>query len=168
MSKTNLDRVKEELTVDDYVWILDFVDQYNDKYDDEFCEASKTFNADDSSTWSCKKECECKDCIKEWLEKDIDDDPISLYCANGERVPIETPKEDSDNVNHPKHYTTGEIECIAYIEDKLTPEEFRGYIKGNAIKYITRERNKGGDEDLKKAKWYIDRLIEKLQKKGEE
>ena len=73
-----------------------------------------------------------------------------------------------DNVNHPKHYTTGEIECIAYIEDKLTPEEFRGYIKGNVIKYITRERNKGGDEDLKKAKWYIDRLIEKLQKKGEE
>lgn len=74
----------------------------------------------------------------------------------------------ADNVNHPKHYTTGEIECIAYIEDKLTPEEFRGYIKGNVIKYITREKNKGGDEDLKKAKWYIDRLIEKIQKKGEE
>lgn len=90
--------------------------------------------------------------------KEIDDEPTySTIKAAG-----------ADNVNHPKHYTTGEIECIAYIEDKLTPEEFRGYIKGNVIKYITRERNKGGDEDLKKAKWYIDRLIEKLQKKGEE
>ena len=90
--------------------------------------------------------------------KEIDDKPTySTIKAAG-----------ADNVNHPKHYTTGEIECIAYIEDKLTPEEFRGYIKGNVIKYITRERNKGGDEDLKKAKWYIDRLIEKLQKKGEE
>ena len=90
--------------------------------------------------------------------KEIDDEPTySTIKAAG-----------ADNVNHPKHYTTGEIECIAYIEDKLTPEEFRGYIKGNVIKYITRERNKGGDEDLKKAKWYIDRLIEKLQKKVEE
>lgn len=168
MSKTNLDRVKEELTIDDLVWTLDFVDQYHDKYDDEFCEVSKNFNADDSSTWNCNKEGKCKDCIKEWLEKEVEDDPITMYCANGERVPIETPKEDNDNVNHPKHYTTGKIECIAYIEDKLTPEEFRGYIKGNAIKYITRERNKGGDEDLKKTKWYLDRLIETLEKKGGE
>ena len=151
MSKTNLYRVKEELTIDDLVWILDFVDQYHDKYVDEYCEVSKNFNADDSSTWNCNKEGKCKDCIKEWLEKKIDDEPI----------------KDVDNVNHPKHYTTGKIECIAYIEDKLTPEEFRGYIKGNAIKYITRERNKGGDEDLKKTKWYLDRLIEKLEKKEE-
>ena len=90
--------------------------------------------------------------------KEIDDKPTySTIKAAG-----------ADNVNHPKHYTTGEIECIAYIEDKLTPEEFRGYIKGNVIKYITRERNKGGDEDLKKTKWYLDRLIETLEKKGGE
>jgi hypothetical protein len=67
-----------------------------------------------------------------------------------------------DNVNHPSHYTEGKIECIEYIEDKLTPEEYRGYIKGNVLKYITREKHKNGDEDLKKAKWYLDRLVNRL------
>jgi hypothetical protein len=67
-----------------------------------------------------------------------------------------------DNVNHPSHYTEGKIECIEYIEDKLTPEEYRGYIKGNVLKYITRERHKNGDEDIRKAKWYLDRLINRL------
>ena len=68
-----------------------------------------------------------------------------------------------DNVNHPSHYTEGKIECIDYIEDKLTEEEFRGYIKGNVLKYITREKHKNGDEDLKKAKWYLDRLVERIE-----
>lgn len=67
-----------------------------------------------------------------------------------------------DKVNHPSHYTEGKIECIDYIEDKLTPEEYRGYIKGNVLKYITREKYKNGDEDLKKAKWYLDRLVGRL------
>lgn len=66
-----------------------------------------------------------------------------------------------DNVNHPKHYTAGGIECIEAIEAALTPEEFRGYIKGNAIKYAWRERHKGGDESLRKAMWYLDRLLSK-------
>ena len=68
-----------------------------------------------------------------------------------------------DNVNHPSHYTEGKIECIEYIEDKLTDEEYRGYIKGNVLKYITREKHKNGDEDLKKAKWYLDRLVNRLE-----
>ena len=55
------------------------------------------------------------------------------------------------------------IECINYIQDKLTPEEFRGYNKGNVIKYVTRERHKNGDGDLKKAKWYSDKLIDVLE-----
>lgn len=68
-----------------------------------------------------------------------------------------------DNVNHPSHYTEGKIECIEYIEDKLTLKEYRGYIKGNVLKYITREKYKNGDEDLKKAKWYLDRLVNRLE-----
>lgn len=67
-----------------------------------------------------------------------------------------------DNVNHPSHYTEGKIECIEYIEDKLTLEEYRGYIKGNVLKYITREKHKNGDEDIRKAKWYLDRLVSRL------
>ena len=69
-----------------------------------------------------------------------------------------------DMVNHPNHYTAGKIEVIRIMEDQLTDEEYRGYIKGQVIKYITRERYKNGLEDLKKARWYLDRLIKKLEK----
>lgn len=66
----------------------------------------------------------------------------------------------SDNVNNPPHYTQGGIECIDAIKSALTPEEFRGYCKGNVIKYIWRERHKGGDESIRKAGWYQGKLLE--------
>ena len=71
-----------------------------------------------------------------------------------------------DVVNHPKHYTSGKIEVIRIMEDQLTSEEYRGYIKGQVIKYITRERHKNGLEDLKKARWYLDRLIKKVERES--
>lgn len=64
-----------------------------------------------------------------------------------------------DPVNHPSHYTQGTVECIDAIESSMTPEEFRGYLKGCLMKYIWRYQHKGGMEDLKKARWYLDRLI---------
>jgi hypothetical protein len=63
-----------------------------------------------------------------------------------------------DLVNAPPHYRQGGIECIDAIRAALTEEEFRGFIKGNAIKYAWREKHKGGDEDLKKAAWYLNRI----------
>ena len=63
-----------------------------------------------------------------------------------------------DPVNHPPHYTAGGIECIDAIQAALTPEEFRGYCKGNALKYVWRERHKGGAESLAKAQWYLKRM----------
>lgn len=65
-----------------------------------------------------------------------------------------------DNINRPEHYTHGYIECIDAIKAALTPEEFRGYCKGNIIKYVWRERLKGGNESLQKADWYINKAIE--------
>ena len=56
----------------------------------------------------------------------------------------------TDNVRSPPHYTKGAIECIEAIQSALTEEEFRGYCKGNAMKYIWRERHKGGKSPLKK------------------
>ena len=64
----------------------------------------------------------------------------------------------SDNVNHPQHYQ-GSVECIDAIRAALTPEEFRGFCKGNVIKYAFRERVKGQDESLAKARWYLDQLL---------
>lgn len=69
-----------------------------------------------------------------------------------------------ENVNHPSHYNQGTFETIEIIKDKLTPEEFKGYIKGNIIKYVTREAYKKGVEDLKKAQWYLNYLINDLDK----
>lgn len=72
-----------------------------------------------------------------------------------------------DPVNHPCHYTYGVIETIDYMESCLTEEEIRGGYKFNVLKYVSRERHKNGLEDLKKAKWYLDRLITYLEKNQE-
>lgn len=72
----------------------------------------------------------------------------------------------TDNVNKPAHYRQGDIEAIDAIRAALTPEEFRGYCKGNTLKYVWRERHKGGTESLKKARWYLDRLIAEDEKQG--
>lgn len=73
----------------------------------------------------------------------------------------EPKQEAADMVDNPPHYTSGTVECIDAIRSALTPEEFRGYCKGNVIKYAFRERMKGGDEDLRKARWYLDALLGK-------
>ena len=65
-----------------------------------------------------------------------------------------------DAVQKPKHYGQGEIECIDYIKDFLTREEFIGYLRGNIAKYMHRWRYKNGVQDLEKAQWYLKRLIE--------
>jgi hypothetical protein len=68
---------------------------------------------------------------------------------------------ESDPVNRPAHYNQGGIECIEAIRAALTEEEFRGYLKGNALKYIWREGHKGNSQqDVKKAIWYLSKLID--------
>jgi hypothetical protein len=66
----------------------------------------------------------------------------------------------ADAVNHPTHYAAGDIECIDAIRAALTPDEFRGFCKGNVIKYAWRERLKGGVESLRKAAWYLARIAQ--------
>ena len=69
-------------------------------------------------------------------------------------------KKVQDNVYNPPHYKQGKIECIEAIQSALTEEEFRGYCKGNALKYIWRERHKGGTESIEKAAWYLDYMMQ--------
>ncbi|WP_446662974.1 DUF3310 domain-containing protein [Geobacillus sp. CCR] len=66
---------------------------------------------------------------------------------------------DLDNVDHPNHYTVGGIETYDFIAAKLTKEQLEGYLTGNIIKYISRYQYKNGVEDLKKARWYLEKLI---------
>lgn len=64
-----------------------------------------------------------------------------------------------DNINHPTHYTSTKIETIEIIRDKLSAEAFEGFCIGNVLKYVTRYKLKNGFEDLKKARWYLDKII---------
>ena len=70
-------------------------------------------------------------------------------------------EQDEDVVNNPDHYNTGNVECIEAIEESMTPEAFRGYLKGNCMKYLWRYSYKGKPvEDLQKAQWYLARLTQ--------
>jgi hypothetical protein len=71
-----------------------------------------------------------------------------------------SPLPKHDPVSHPLHYTAGRIECIDAIESAtadLVGDE--AFCTGSAIKYLWRWKRKNGLEDLKKARWYLDRLI---------
>lgn len=70
-----------------------------------------------------------------------------------------------DHVNSPAHYGQGRIECIKYIEDFLSNDEYTGYLRGNIAKYLHRWRYKNGVEDLKKARWYLEALIQQQSRK---
>lgn len=73
-------------------------------------------------------------------------------------------KSKNDMVNHPKHYTGRKFECIEVIEE-ITKDcnEFEAYLVGTILKYLWRFKNKNGLEDLKKAQWYLNKLIEKSE-----
>lgn len=74
-------------------------------------------------------------------------------------APTPTPAPTTDMVNHPPHYTSGGIETIDFIEAKGL-----SYHLGNVVKYITRADLKGDRlENLRKARWYLDREIQKAQ-----
>ena len=71
-----------------------------------------------------------------------------------------------DNVDHPKHYLKGGLECIQVIKAQLTPEQYEGYLYGNVIKYMWRWKEKNGLEDLRKAAHYLMWLQEEVKKNG--
>jgi hypothetical protein len=77
---------------------------------------------------------------------------------------MEKAAEPADPVNHPAHYNAGSMEVIDAIEGLEL-----GFHAGNVVKYVARYKHKAGVQDLKKARWYLDRLIEneeKAEKKG--
>ena len=73
---------------------------------------------------------------------------------------------EDDAVNNPPHYNKGGIECIDAIEAMLTHEEFIGYLRGNSLKYRWRFKYKNGIQDLEKAEWYENKLMETLKENG--
>jgi hypothetical protein len=92
-------------------------------------------------------------------------DEYLKFAADIGRPPDPTP----DAIN-PDHYKVGGVEAIDYMRAKSTPEEFEGYLRLSAIKYLSRVGHKNGDhdaaraEEYKKALWFIERLVRECER----
>ena len=99
--------------------------------------------------------------VKDWerLRKEI---PAVEYSID--KAMAECHKNAEDVVNHPSHYGSGAVECIEAIESSMSAQAFAGYLKGNCMKYLWRYNLKGKPaEDLHKAQWYLNRLIDSVE-----
>jgi len=81
------------------------------------------------------------------------DNPYCFECGDSIK------EFDKNQAINPDHYKDSEIECIDAIESSMSKEAYKGYLKGSIIKYIWRYEKKNGVEDLKKARWFLARLI---------
>lgn len=70
------------------------------------------------------------------------------------------------SVDHPSHYKAGKYECIDVMEDTFGAEAVKSFCILNAFKYIYRADSKGGDEDIKKARWYLNRYCQIVDTEG--
>ena len=73
----------------------------------------------------------------------------------------------SDTIN-PDHYKSGDMECIDSIKASMSEEAYRGYLKGSVQKYLWRyeDKHENQSEDLKKAEWFLKKLIEEVNNAG--
>ena len=72
-----------------------------------------------------------------------------------------------DRINHPPHYEAGKYECISVMRDVFGADAVKSFCICNMFKYLWRCQNKNGLEDLKKAQWYLDKLIEMVEEEDE-
>ena len=106
----------------------------------------------------------------QWPESKISPELLAKYTALADEEQNEVDfnklhRDEEENledvVNNPDHYNTGNVECIEAIEESMSPEAFKGYLKGNAMKYLWRYEYKGKQvEDLQKCQWYLARLTQ--------
>lgn len=95
----------------------------------------------------------CKSCINN-SGKGYNFTPLKDVAPSINEKPV------NDNVNHPSHYATGKYECINVMLEIFGVEAVKTFCLLNAFKYNYRSGRKNGLEDIKKAKWYIDKYIE--------
>lgn len=115
---------------------------------------------------------------KEYCERVYPDTPIKKYKAKQDKVAkynavaanvakamsaigVSMKNENNDKINNPAHYTAGGIETLDYIKAKV--KDYPSYVAGNILKYVSRYEHKNGIEDLKKAQFYLNDLIEWME-----
>ena len=74
------------------------------------------------------------------------------------------PETNKNTPTSPEHYKQGGLEVITILRKKMSKEEFKGFCKGNILKYVLRAEHKNGVEDYKKAMQYLKWLIEEAEK----
>lgn len=84
-----------------------------------------------------------------------------------DKIEARTPNDYWGDPTNPSYYKRGKIEAIEAIESSMSKEQFLGYLKGNTLKYIWRFDRKNNVEDLKKAIWYLNRMLDKIETDGE-
>ena len=120
----------------------------------EYLEQDIEVNESDLKTVEIKEKANTKETLQETLDEVKETLQKTLDKV---KEPVE-----NDNINHPSHYTDGNIEVMDFIEDKQL-----NFARGNVIKYVSRAGKKDPNkelEDLKKAMWYLNREIERLSK----
>lgn len=146
-------------------------------------ESELELNCEQCPQYDACEHVDCTDILKEYLEQEIEVNESDLKDADIESITIgqalqsicdippqikidsDKIKEVEDVVNHPSHYTDGNIEVMDFIEDKQL-----NFARGNVIKYVSRAGKKDPNkelEDLKKSMWYLNREIERLEKENE-
>ena len=104
---------------------------------------------------------DCKDCVV----KEICDSITGRFTENKDAIKkayeiLTQPDTKEDAVNHPKHYETGKFECIDVMVETQGKEAVKAFCLCNAFKYLYRHKSKNGLEDIKKARWYLDKYLE--------
>jgi hypothetical protein len=153
--------MSEQLKVGDKAWVLCKVI--------EPCESLMKVTGSGDENWFYADQDHCRP-VEPSNSPEIPDgssDPLAPSpCMDGVNVDqfvegiMEARGRTSDPIN-PSHYKQGGIECIEAIK-AATGDGFIGYVWGNVIKYLWRWPKKGGVDDLKKARWYLDRLIQEV------
>ena len=96
-------------------------------------------------------------------KKGIPPSPAPMPTRRGVSQEIFEETMNQDNVNNPQHYKQYTLEAIEGIKGSMSNEEFQGYLKGAALKYLWRYKYKQAPvEDLRKAKWYLDKLLKEV------
>lgn len=144
---------------------VDALEWYCDHWEDTCnkCELKNLYDSD------VNKYTSNHGCLFEYMDNEMLDKIYNWYeklgpaaCENAEAKCCDK-EPNSDMVNHPSHYTQGGIECIDALKAATVSKTgIEAVCTANVIKYLWRYEEKNGIEDVKKAKWYIDRLIKEL------
>ena len=82
--------------------------------------------------------------------------------------PMEKKEDEEDVVNHPSHYETGKFECIEVMEEIYGREDVKAFCRCNAFKYLYRCKHKNGNQDIDKARWYINKYLDLCKEDGDD